>query len=76
MELERVEIRTLPSLPRTPPPRERTKQGVCILVRDHTGLGDAEQGLGTSAGQGTARQPAGSDGPRAIQHHMKSSRKH
>lgn len=66
MELEQVEIRTLPLLPCTPLPREPTKGGVCILVRDHTGSGDAEQGPGMPPGQGTGQHPAGSDEPRAI----------
>lgn len=66
MELEQVEIHTLPLLPRTPLPQEWVKGSVCILVRDHTGSGDAEQGLGMPAGQGTAQHPAGSDEPGAI----------
>lgn len=35
-------------------------------MRDHTGSGDAEQGLGMPPGQGTGQHPAGSDEPRAI----------
>lgn len=54
MEMEQAEIRTLPLLPHTPLPQEWVKGGVCVLVRDCTGLGDAEQGLGMPADQGTA----------------------